>query len=148
MSTEVKVRRALGLDIGSKTIGLALTDEADVAAHPLGVLARVGNLGDAAAVVALVAEHGVEDVVYGMPFELSGRIGFRGRRVQQLVDAIRAALPEPIALHEQDERFTTAEAERVLIDADVSRAKRSAVIDQQAATLILQAWLDARKRRG
>lgn len=148
MSTEVKVRRALGLDIGSKTIGLALTDEADVAAHPLGVLARVGNLGDAAAVVALVAEHGVEDVVYGMPFELSGRIGFRGRRVQQLVDAIRAALPESIALHEQDERFTTAEAERVLIDADVSRAKRSAVIDQQAATLILQAWLDARKRRG
>lgn len=148
MSTEVKVRRALGLDIGSKTIGLALTDEADVAAHPLGVLARVGNLGDAAAVVALVAEHGVEDVVYGMPFELSGRIGFRGRRVQQLVDTIRAALPESIALHEQDERFTTAEAERVLIDADVSRAKRSAVIDQQAATLILQAWLDARKRRG
>lgn len=148
VSTEVKVRRALGLDIGSKTIGLALTDEADVAAHPLGVLSRVGNLGDAVAVAALVAKHGVEDVVYGMPFELSGRIGFRGRRVQHLVDAIRAALPNTIVLHEHDERFTTAEAERVLIDADVSRAKRSAVIDQQAATLILQAWLDLRKRRG
>lgn len=147
-TTDVKVRRALGLDIGSKTIGLALTDEADIAAHPLGVLSRVGNVGDAAAVAALVAEHGVEDVVYGMPFELSGRIGFRGRRVQQLVDAIRAALPEAIVLHEHDERFTTAEAQRVLLEADVSRAKRSAVIDQQAATLILQAWLDARKARG
>lgn len=148
MTEADKVRRAMGLDIGSKTIGVALTDEANIAAHPLTVLARVGNLGDAAAVLALASEHGVEDVVYGMPYELSGRIGFRGRRVQQLVDALREALPETIALHEHDERFTTAEAERVLIAADVSRAKRSAVIDQQAATLILQAWLDARAARG
>lgn len=145
--TEPKVRRALGLDIGSKTIGIALTDEANIAAHPLTVLARVGNAGDSAAIQALVAEHGVEDVVYGMPYELSGRIGFRGRRVQELVDALRATLDETISLHEQDERFTTAEAERILIDADVSRAKRSAVIDQQAATLILQAWLDAQRAR-
>lgn len=138
----------MGLDIGSKTIGVALTDEANIAAHPLTVLARVGNLGDAAAILALTTEHGVDDVVYGMPYELSGRIGFRGRRVQELVDAIRAALPETIALHEHDERFTTAEAARVLIDADVKRAKRSAVIDQQAATLILQGWLDAQRARG
>lgn len=138
--------RALGLDVGSKSIGVALTDEANIAAHPLTVLGRVGNSGDAAAVAALVTEHAVTDVVVGMPYELSGRIGFRGRRVGELIDALRAALPQ-CALHEQDERFTTSEAERLMIDADVSRQKRAEVIDQQAATLILQTWLDARRPR-
>ena len=64
------------------------------------------------------------------------------------VEVLRSALPAGIQLHEQDERFTTAEAERVLIDADLSRSKRRGVIDQQAAALILQAWLDAQRPRG
>lgn len=140
--------RALGLDIGSKTIGLAMTDEALIAAHPLTVLRRVGNSGDANAVLAVVLEHGVTDIVVGMPFELSGKIGHRARRVQSLVAALRTVLPATVQLHEQDERFTTAEAERVLIAANVSRAARRDVIDQQAAALILQAWLDARRPRG
>jgi putative holliday junction resolvase len=142
--------RALGLDVGSKTIGIAMTDEANIAAHPLTVLSRLGNSGDAAAIAALVTEHGITDVVVGMPFELSGAIGHRARRVGELVKVLREALVRQegpaVALHEQDERFTTAEAERVLIDADVSRSKRRAVIDQQAATIILQAWLDARPK--
>ena len=136
--------RALALDVGSKTIGVAMTDEAMIAAHPLTVLARVGHLGDAAAVAKLAREHGVTDVVIGMPYELSGKIGHRARRVQALVEVLRAQLLDTIELHEQDERFTTAEAQRILIAADVSRAKRRGVIDQQAAALILQAWLDAR----
>jgi len=139
--------RALALDVGSKTIGLALTDEAMIAAHPLAVLARVGNSGDARAIAQLVQDHGVTDVVIGMPFELSGKLGHRARRVQVFITALRAALPAAVQLHEQDERFTTAEAERVLIAADVSRAKRRGVIDQQAAALILQAWLDAHRPR-
>jgi putative Holliday junction resolvase len=138
--------RALGLDVGSKTIGLAMTDEAMIAAHPLAVLQRVGHSGDARAVVALVGAHGVTDVIIGMPFELSGKIGHRARRVQEFATALRAQLPDGVQLHEQDERFTTAQAERVLIDADVSRAKRRTVIDQQAAALILQAWLDVQRR--
>lgn len=138
--------RALGLDVGSKAIGVALTDEANVAAHPLTVLPRVGNAGDSARIAALAAAHGVTDVVVGIPFELSGRAGHRARRVRVLVAALRAALEDSVALHEQDERFTTAEAERVLLLADVSRQKRREVIDQQAAALILQAWLDGRRR--
>src|SRR5690349_18174481 len=74
--------RALALDVGSKTIGLALTDEARIAAHPLTVLQRVGNFGDARAVLAVVLEHAVTDIVVGIPFELSGKIGHRARRVQ------------------------------------------------------------------
>jgi putative holliday junction resolvase len=138
--------RVLGLDVGSKTIGIAMTDEAGIAAHPLTVLARVGNSGDLAKISALANEHGVTDVVVGMPYELSGRVGHRGRVVQQFIKLLTGALPA-LKIHEQDERFTTAEAERVLIDADVSRAKRKDVIDQQAATLILQTWFDAYRRR-
>ena len=140
--------RALGLDVGSKTIGVALTDEAEIAAHPLTVLARIGQVGDATAVVALCTAHAVTDVVVGMPFELSGRVGHRAKRVQEFVTILRAQLPATLNLHEQDERFTTAQAQRILIEADVSRAKRKSVIDQQAATLILQGWLDAHRRAG
>lgn len=140
--------RALALDVGSKTIGLAMTDEVMIAAHPLTVLRRVGHAGDARAIASVVNEHGVTDVVVGMPFELTGKIGHRARRVQDFITALRAALPAAVQLHEQDERFTTAEAQRVLIAADVSRAKRRQVIDQQAAALILQAWLDAHRPRG
>jgi putative Holliday junction resolvase len=138
--------RVLALDVGSKTIGLALTDEAMIAAHPLTVLRRVGHSGDAAAVAAVAAEHGVTDVVVGMPFELSGKIGHRARRVAEFVAVLRRALPPEVPIHEQDERFTTAEAQRVLLAADVSRGKRKDVIDQQAAALILQGWLDAHRR--
>lgn len=137
--------RALALDVGSKTIGLAMTDEARIAAHPLTVLPRVGNSGDATAVAAVVAEHGVSDVVVGMPFELSGRRGHRARRVDAFIAVLRDALPVGVLLHEQDERFTTAEAERALIAADLPRARRRGVIDQHAAALILQGWLDARR---
>jgi putative holliday junction resolvase len=140
--------RALGLDIGTKTIGVALTDELGIAAHPLTVLPRAGNSDDSATVAALVAAHGVTDVVVGMPYELSGRLGHRARRVHEFLSVLRDALGAAVACHEQDERFTTAEAERVLIDADLSRAKRKAVIDQQAAALILQGWLDAHRARG
>jgi len=140
--------RALGLDVGSKTIGVALTDGAEIAAHPLTVLQRVGHTGDASAVVALCDTHAVTDVVVGMPFELSGRVGHRAKRVQEFVTILRAQLPATLNLHEQDERFTTAQAQRILIEADVSRAKRKSVIDQQAATLILQGWLDAHRRSG
>ena len=139
--------RALGLDVGSTTIGIAITDEAGIAAHPVDTLDRRGTDSDVTAIQTLVAAHAITDVVIGMPYELSGRVGHRARRVEEFARALRAELPETTQLHEQDERFTTAEAERVLIEADVSRAKRREVIDRQAAVLILQAWLDARARR-
>ena len=139
--------RALGLDVGSKTIGVAITDEAGIAAHPLRVLERKGTDADVSAIQTLVAEHDIRQIVVGMPFELSGKIGHRAKRVQEFAKALQAKLGDAVKLHEQDERFTTAEAERVLLDADLSRQKRKQVIDQQAAALILQAWLDAQRPR-
>jgi putative Holliday junction resolvase len=137
--------RALGLDVGQKTIGVAISDEVGIAAHPLDVLARHGTDPDVAALCALVRAHGVSAIVVGIPYELSGREGHRARRVRVLIDALRVALPPEVELHEQDERFTTAQASRVLIEADLSRARRKQVIDQQAAALILQGWLDRRR---
>ncbi len=139
--------RALGLDVGSKTIGVALTDEAGIAAHPLRVIARAGTTTDVSTIQTLVVEHAITDLVIGIPYELSGKVGHRARRVQELANALRAALPDTLKFHEQDERFTTAQAERVLLDADLSRSRRKQVIDQQAAALILQAWLDQHQRR-
>lgn len=135
--------RVLGLDVGSKTIGVALSDALGLAAHPLTVLARRGTDKDAEAVADLVAEHGVEAVVVGLPLSLEGEVGHRARRVRVLVDALRAALP--CEVHEWDERFSTAAVERVLIDADLSRRRRKQVVDKQAAAYILQGWLDARR---
>ena len=138
--------RALGLDVGSKTIGVAISDELGLAAHPDHVIARRGTGADVGTVIALCRDRAIGAVVVGMPFELSGAIGPRAKRVKVFIDALRAALPAALAIHEIDERFTTAQAERILIAGDVSRARRKDVIDKQAAALILQGWLDAQPR--
>lgn len=137
--------RALGLDVGSKTIGVAISDELGLAAHPESVIARAGTARDVAAVVALCEARGAAAVVVGIPYELSGREGPRARRVRVFLDALRAALPPAVAIHEEDERFSTVTAERVLIEADLSRRRRKEVIDKQAASVILQGWLDRRR---
>lgn len=138
--------RALGLDVGSKTIGVAVSDELGLAAHPVQVLRRQGTAADVAAVQRLVAERDVADVVVGLPLELSGAVGRRAVRVRIFIAALRESMGEQVPVHEWDERFSTAAVERVLIDADLSRRRRKEVVDKQAAAYILQGWLDARRR--
>jgi putative holliday junction resolvase len=138
--------RALGLDVGQKTIGVAITDEVAIAAHPVCVIARSGTDRDVSAILALIKEHAITDVVVGMPFDLDGKIGHRARRVQDFARTLQTKLEPAMKLHEQDERFSTAEAERILLAADLSREKRKQVIDRQAATVILQTWLQTWQR--
>lgn len=142
--------RALALDVGSKTIGLAVSDPQGVIATAWEVLARQGHQADAAAVARRVADREIEQVVVGMPLELSGREGRRARLVRQFVahlEPVLAALPgDTIALSMWDERFSTSAAERTLLEADVSRARRKEKIDALAAQFILQGWLDARPK--
>jgi putative Holliday junction resolvase len=135
----------MGLDVGSKTIGVAVSDELAIAAHPVTTISRRGTGADAAALAALAAEREVSDVVVGWPLELDGTVGPRARRVDVLVEALRRALPEAVSIHRWDERFSTVAVERVLIEGDVSRRRRKQVIDKQAAAYILQGWLDARR---
>ncbi|GAB4511691.1 MAG: Holliday junction resolvase RuvX [Haliangiales bacterium] len=137
--------RALGLDVGMKTIGVAIGDELGLAAHPLETIARAGAAADVARVAALVAEREVSTVVVGLPLELSGQEGRRVRRVRAFTAQLAAQLGADVPIREWDERFSTAAVERVLIDADVSRRRRKAVVDKQAAAFILQGWLDAQR---
>lgn len=142
--------RALCLDVGSKTIGLALGDPSGMIASALEVLARQGHERDAETVLARVATHGVDQLVVGLPLELDGSEGHRARLVRRFVAALEhriaaQALALPIATW--DERFSTAAAERTLLEADASRRKRKQTIDALAAQFILQGWLDARASR-
>ena len=137
--------RVVGLDVGQKTIGVALSDELGLAAHPLVTLQRGGTEADVAAVAKLVGEREAKAVVVGLPLEMSGEVGPRAKRVRVLIDALRARLGEGVPVHEWDERFSTVAVERVLIDADLSRRRRKQVIDKQAAAYILQGWLDGQR---
>ena len=134
--------RVLGLDVGSKTIGIALSDETGMLATPLETLARKGTAADVAAVAALANKHEAERVIVGMPYEMDGTLGPRAKRVQVLIDALVAA-----GLHVDtwDERFSTVAAERALLEADLSRARRKEVVDKVAAAYILQGWLDSKQ---
>jgi putative Holliday junction resolvase len=131
--------RVLGLDVGSKTIGVAVTDELGVAAHAVETLARKGTARDVAQVIALAKKLGAERAVIGIPTDADGNEGDRAKRVRVFLDAlVTAGLP----VETWDESFSTVEAEGVLLQADLSRKKRKGVIDRLAAQVILQGWLD------
>lgn len=130
--------RALGLDVGSKTIGVAVTDELGVAAHPVTTLTRRGTARDVQAVQKLAADYRIATVVVGLPYEGDGTLGHRAERVRVFAGALRAA---GLAVDECDERFSTVEAEERLIAADLSRKKRRRVVDRAAAQVILARWL-------
>jgi putative Holliday junction resolvase len=136
--------RSLGLDVGDRLIGVALSDETGALATGLQTLERVGPRKDVKAVAELVRRHGAKEVVVGLPRSLDGSLGPQAQKVLEFMDALQAALPIPVL--SWDERFTTAQATRVLIEADVSRRGRKALVDKVAATLILQNYLDARKQ--
>ena len=141
--------RALGLDVGSKTIGVALSDPTGLIASARLTLPRKGTAPDVAAIAELCRREAVERVVVGLPLELDGEVGHRARQVQRFLGALAPALAaaEPaVGVETWDERFSTAAAERTLLAADVSRAKRKVHIDALAAQHILQGWLDARGR--
>jgi putative Holliday junction resolvase len=134
--------RILGLDVGTKTVGIALSDPLGITAQPVTTLRRWNLESDVAELKRLAVEHGVSRVVVGLPLNMDGSEGPRAAAARAFGDAVNAATGLPVEY--QDERLTTVAAERVLLEADVSRRKRREVIDQLAAQLILQTWLDAR----
>ena len=129
--------RTIALDVGEKTVGIAVTDELGISASPRETLRRDGTEMDR--LVRLVKEENVGEVVVGLPISLNGTLGPSAQKVLQFVEELRGRLEVPVETW--DERLTTAEAEKMLIAADTRRAKRRQVIDQVAATLILQGYL-------
>jgi putative Holliday junction resolvase len=131
--------RVLGLDLGEARIGVAISDPDRRMAVPIGTI-RTGAPSDVKAIARMVAENGVAEIVVGLPLSLSGKRGAAADHAEKFAQALRDFLGLPVTL--QDERLSTVEAERGLREAGVRRADRRDVVDQQAATLILQAYLD------
>lgn len=134
--------RVLGLDLGEVRIGLAVSDPGGRVAVPAGTLLVKGPPSDLKAVAALVREHRAEAVVVGHPRSLSGERGPAARLAEEFAEGLRMVLEVPVHLH--DERFTTVEAERGLRAAGAKGRDRRRAVDQAAATVMLQSWLDGR----
>lgn len=134
----------IGIDAGTKTLGLALSDITRTIASPLKVIRRTKFKEDAADLLHTAAEHRVGGFVLGLPFNLDGTAGPRVQATRALARNLNALCELPILLW--DERLSTAEAERTLLEADASRRRRAQVIDKLAATIILQGALDRMRR--
>ncbi len=130
----------IGLDLGTKTIGVAASDPDRRLAAPVETIAREKFGADARRILALAAERNAAGFVLGLPINMDGSEGPRAQSTRAFARNLAALTELPIALW--DERLSTAAVERALIAADASRAKRKAVIDQHAAAYILQGALD------
>lgn len=137
--------RLIGIDPGTKTLGLALSDVTRTIASPLTVIRRRKFKEDAAELFRIAAEHKIGGLVLGLPINLDGTAGPRVQATRALARNLNALSALPILLW--DERLSTAAAERTLLEADTSRKRRAEVVDKLAATIILQGALDRMRRR-
>ena len=136
----------IALDVGTKTIGLAVCDPLRILARPLSTLARKGVRQDVARLLPILEAHEVVGLVVGLPLGLDGAENRSTRLARQVGDALAQASGLPLAYH--DERFSSVEAERRLLAQDMSRRKRKQRIDQAAATVILQDFMDSSESSG
>ncbi|WP_134700076.1 Holliday junction resolvase RuvX [Ammoniphilus sp. YIM 78166] len=135
--------RIMGLDLGDKTIGVAISDEMGWTAQGIETIKRENLKSDLNRLAQLIAEYGVTEVVVGLPKNMNGTIGPRGELCQAFAKTVENSLNIPVRMW--DERLTTMAAEKMLVAADVSRKKRKQVIDKMAAVMILQGYLDFKK---
>ena len=131
----------MGLDVGSKTVGVAVSDELGFSAHPVKTVRRTNLRADLHELARLISEQEVVRLIVGLPLNMNGSEGPRAGESRKLGEALAAQTKLPVVYW--DERLTSVAAEKSLIEADVSRKKRKEVIDQVAACLILQGWLDS-----
>ena len=132
--------RIMALDVGTKRIGVALSDPLKITAQGQETFQRTTLEKDIAGLWQLIDDHEVSQLVVGLPKNMNGSLGFKAEEVQQFIADLTAE--RPIEVIWVDERLTTVSAERALLEADVSRAKRKKVVDKMAAVIILQSYLD------
>ncbi|ENQ3104124.1 putative holliday junction resolvase [Bacillus sp. 491mf] len=136
--------RILGLDVGTKTVGVAISDEMGWTAQGLETIKINAERGEFGfnRISELVKQYNVDKIVVGLPKNMNGTIGPRGEACQQFAESLGELVQLEVVLW--DERLSTMAAERLLISADVSRKKRKQVIDKMAAVVILQGYLDSK----
>lgn len=138
--------RILCLDVGTKTIGLAVSDPMGWTAQGITTLFRKNYEEDAKALKKVIAEYEVEKILVGLPLNMNGSEGPQAEKVRSFIQGVEKALEKPIEFW--DERLSTVAAERSLLEADLSREKRKKVIDKMAAVFILQGYLDSQSGGG
>jgi putative Holliday junction resolvase len=135
----------MALDVGGRRIGVALSDTTRVLASPLTTLRAEPRDRVLSEIAALVQRHEVVEVVVGLPLTLSGEIGPQAHLIQLFVERLKGVLTAPI--HMLDERLTTVAAERMMLDLGIKPEQRKARIDEVAASIILQDFLDSNRNR-
>jgi len=139
------IMKVVGLDIGEKRIGIAISDELGYTAQGMEVLTRSGLDDDLKVLKDIIAAAQATEVVVGLPKNMDGSLGEAAQKVLSFANKMEESLSVSVILW--DERWTTAEATRLLLDADLSRRKRRKVVDKLAAVLILQGYLDSLDHR-
>ncbi len=134
--------RVLGLDVGARRIGLAISDPLGITAQGLDTLHRKNKKYDLAYLRRLIRENDIKEIVVGLPLRMSGAEGTQAEKIQAFAEDLRRHFKLPV--HLWDERLTSAEANRLLRETDLSIEKRGQAVDRMAAILILQGWMDNR----
>ena len=135
--------RIMGLDIGDKTIGVAVSDLMGLTAQGVTTIKRIGKKKDIEAIKQIIAEKQVNKIVSGLPKNMNGTVGTQGEKVQKFCELLKEETNLPIEFW--DERLSTVAAERSLIEGNVRRENRKKVIDMLAAVIILQGYLDSKR---
>jgi putative Holliday junction resolvase len=133
--------RILAIDYGSRRMGLAVSDPLGITAQGLDTLERKNKRSDFARLEKLLREYQIREIVLGLPLRMSGEEGTQSQKVAEFAEELRRRFAIPV--HLWDERLTSAEANRLLREAELSIQKRAQAVDRMAATLILQSWLQA-----
>ena len=136
--------RTLALDVGSKRIGVAVSDPLGITAQGLPTLQRQNKRRDLEALRRLLTDYQVREVVIGLPLRLSGAEGTQSEKMRRFAEELHAHFGVPV--HLWDERWTSTQANRLLREAELSIRKRGQAVDRMAAVLILQSWMEAHPR--
>ena len=137
--------RVLGLDVGSKRIGVAVSDPLGITAQGLETIRRKNKRTDFEALAGIIRQYSVSEIVVGYPLRLSGVEGVQSEKMHHFAEDLRKHFAVPV--HLWDERLTSSQANRVLREAELSIKKRAGAVDRMAAVLILQNWMEAREVR-
>lgn len=143
-------KRIMALDVGDKTIGVAVSDSLHITAQGITTIERIGIKKDTTKVLDLIREYDCDTLIIGLPKNLNGTDSIQTEKVYEfrtkMENKLRSSGMGDMKVEYQDERLTTVMAEKVLIEADLSRKRRKEVIDKQAAVLILQSYLDSHSK--
>ncbi len=137
--------RVLGLDVGEKTIGVAVSDGLGITAQGVMVIRRQSKEKDFAALLKIIDEYDVNSIIIGLPKNMNGSLGPQAQKALAFAETVKSRFGLPVEMI--DERLSTALVQKALIEGGASRAKRKTVIDMLAAQVILQGWLDNRRRQ-